>query len=150
MKIIVPLLIASLLTGCATLSNLFASTAVQTAVQAGIDIGVGVVLSKNPAEAAALQVAATALENLAKGSSSSVATLEADADAKIAAMTSLNPPEKLALEQIVTLAAVGLTIGQAALAPTAAVDLAIVFGDIANAAAAYTVVSAKAATMRFR
>lgn len=126
------------LPGCATLANWFGNQTVQAVVQLAIDTGVGLVLQKNPAEAAPLQVAATALQQLATGSTTTVATFVADADAKIAAMTSINAPEKLALEQVVQLAAAAVTAGSQKLSATDSVDLGVVFGDIANAAAVYS------------
>jgi hypothetical protein len=133
-RLLAALAILAALPGCATLANWFGNQTVQAAVQLSIDVGVGLVLQKNPAEAAPLQVAATALQQLATGNATTVQTFVADADAKIAAMPSINAPEKLALEQVVELAASALTTGSQKLSPTASVDLGLIFGDIANAA----------------
>jgi len=143
-RLLATIAILAALPGCATLANWFGNQTVQAVVQLAIDTGVGLVLQKNPAEAAPLQVAATALQQLATGSTTTVATFVADADAKIAAMGSINAPEKLALEQIVQLAASALTAGSQQLSPTASVDLGIIFGDIANAAQIFA--AAKPAT----
>jgi hypothetical protein len=146
-SLVVLALLSTGIVGCATLQNIFGNTAVQAGIQVAIDVGVGLVLQANPSEAGALETAATALQTFAKGSTTTIATFEADADAKIASLTSLNAPEKLALDEIVTLAATALSAGQSALSPTASVDLSIVFGDVANAAAAYTMAAPKAQKM---
>lgn len=137
-RLLAAIAILAALPGCATLANWFGNQTVQAVVQLAIDTGVGLVLQKNPTEAAPLQVAATALQQLATGNTTTVATFVADADAKIAAMGSINAPEKLALEEIVSLAASALTAGSQKLSPTASVDLGIIFGDIANAAQVFT------------
>ena len=142
-KILAALMLMSI-TGCALLSS---NTTVQLAVQAAIDAGIGVVLAKAPGEGPAISAAATALEQLASGSTTTVATLINDADNTIARLPGLNAPEKAALESVVTLAASEITAGQSKLSPTTSFDLALVFGDIANAANLYSSTSAHAATM---
>ncbi len=138
------ILICASLSGCSLLST---NTTVQLAVQAAVDAGIGAVLSKSPAEGPAIAEAATALEQLASGNTTTVATLINDADALIAKLPGLNLPEKAALESVVTLAASEITAGQSKLSATTSFDLALVFGDIANAANLYSSTSAHAATM---
>lgn len=147
--IVIALLLPGII-GCATLQSWFSNSAVQAGIQVAIDVGVGLVLANNPSEAGALQTAATALASVAVGSGTTITTFEAAADAKINAMSSLNAPEKLALEQIVTLAATALTAGTSALPAATAIDLATVFTDIANAASVYSIASPKAAKMGLR
>jgi hypothetical protein len=145
-KIIAGLLIASLtgFTGCALLNT---NTTVQLAVQAAVDAGVGYILSKNPSEAPVIASAATALQSLATGNTTTVATLVTDADAKIASLSGLNAAEKQALESVVTLAASAITLGQGKLSASTSFDLGLVFGDIANAANIYAATSVKANAM---
>jgi|HubBroStandDraft_3_1064219.scaffolds.fasta_scaffold03297_6 hypothetical protein len=147
-RIAIILAAVATLAGCATLQSWLGNTAVQTGVQVAIDIGVGLVLANNPSEAGPIQTAATALAAVASGSgATTVAQFEAAADAKINSITTLNAPEKLALQQVIALAANALTTGASALPPATALDLQAVFTDIANAAGAFSVSAPKAQKM---
>ncbi len=135
------------LAGCATFQNIFGSSIAQATLQLAIDTGVGLVLANNPGDALAIKDAALALATLSAGASTTVASFEADADAKINAMAGINAVEKLALQQIVSIAGSALVSGGAALPPTAKADLAVVFQDVANATGAYAMQLPKARAM---
>lgn len=120
------------LAGCALLAN----PTVDAVIQAVIDVVIGQLLDKNPTAASQVATDATALQQLASGNTATLSTFITQADTVINAST-LNSDDKLAFASVITVAAGLLGQGASALSPSASVNLAMVFGDIANAAQVY-------------
>lgn len=115
--------------GCALLANPTFDLVLQGVIQAAVDA----LLTKNPSVAPILQADATTLAGLATGKTTTAA-LQTQADSIIAA-SNLPVGDKAAFEDLIAAAAGLLQQESSQIPANAQSGLALVFNDIANAAA---------------